>query len=459
MARYLLEISPGQEQYVMSSLAKLGVAAPKPAFNHISITIPDSLVRQVKAIPGVKSIKADELSAIRVWNEPIVPLSELPGVGEPSPFTQIQVAEPSIIYKPMAVEAKFSTFLHLLTTTPRKGGGPLAAFRYAAAADVGKEKTSTGVTRQMVGAEMAEAAGITGKGIKIAVLDTGTSYDALFQGTFIGGKSSMPGQPLPWDEVGHGQWCNTCIAGRPFSIKLGQSRGMFLKGVAPGATVAAFKVLGGGMGLGFTSSILGGLQNAMEWGADIVSMSLGGSEPDDYTTEPECMAIEEMANKGIIVVVAAGNSGPGSGTINCPGNSPDALTVGAVDVANNVASFSSRGPTKNGEVKPDVVCPGVDILSTSCGYIAAMQARSDGPPSLAAISGTSMATPHASGVVALGLQYARSVGKNLTGKSIKEAMYFYGDQQGNKTSDRGWGMLTWPILKRYIDEYLTLGGG
>lgn len=424
MGKYLVQVKPGQEEYVIAGLAKLGITAPKATFGYISITIPESLLSRVATVPGIAAVKTDELSAIR-------------------------------LYTAMPVETKFSEFLHLLTSHPLTG--PFKALRFAAAVDEGKVRTPTSTSRKMIGADIAENEGITGKGVKVAVLDTGTAYDILFQGTFIGGKSSMPGQPLPWDEVGHGTWCNTCIAGRPFTVRGGQSAGMFLKGAAPDSKVAAFKVLGGGLGLGFTSSILGGLKNAEEWGADVISMSLGGAEPDDYLSEPQCQAIADLTNKGIIIVVAAGNSGPGDMTIGCPGNAPDSLTVGAVDMDNNVADFSSRGPTKGGLIKPDVVAPGVDILSTSCGYIAAMQFKSDGPPSLACISGTSMATPNAASVVALGIQYARKLGKKLTTDHIKEAMYRYGDMNGNQTPDRGWGLITWEIIRRYIDQNLSAG--
>lgn len=425
MGKYLVQVKPGQEEYVISGLAKLGISAPRANFGYISITVPEAMLSRVSQVAGIASVKTDELSAIR-------------------------------LYTAMPVETKFSEFLHLLTSHPLTG--PLKAFRFAAAVDEGKERTPTSVSRKMIGADTAENEGITGKGVKVAVLDTGTAYDVLFQGTFIGGKSSMPGQPLPWDEVGHGTHCNTTIAGRPFTVPAGQSGGMFLKGAALDAKVAAFKVLGGGLGLGFTSSILGGLKNAEKWGADVISMSLGGAEPDDYLSEPQCQAIAELTKKGIIIVVAAGNSGPGSMTIGCPGNSPDALTVGAVDMQNNVATFSSRGPTKAGFIKPDVVAPGVDILSTSCGYIAAMQAKSDGPPSLACISGTSMATPNTASVVTLAIQYARKLGKVLTTDHIKEAMYLYGDMNGNQSIDRGWGLITWDIVRRYINENLSLGG-
>jgi|GEM_PF-3674892 len=249
----------------------------------------------------------------------------------------------------------------------------------------------------------------------------------------------------------HNTWCNTCIGGRPFKVLAGPARGALLKGGAPGAEVRPFKVLGGGIGVGMASWILAGLMNALHWKADIISMSLGGDEPDDYLNDPECQAITAMAQLGIICCIAAGNSGPGQMTVGGPGCSPDALTVGAVDIHGNIASFSSRGPTKAGFIKPDVVAPGVDILSTSNGYIAAMQ-LGDGPPQLAAISGTSMATPHAAYVTALAIEYARKKGKVLTTEHIKSAMSIYGDYASAKNNDYGWGLITYPILKAYIDQ-------
>jgi subtilisin family serine protease len=248
-------------------------------------------------------------------------------------------------------------------------------------------------------------------------------------------------------------WCNTCIGGRPFKVLAGPARGALLKGGALGAEVRPFKVLGGGIGIGMSSWILRGLMDALAWGADIISMSLGGPEPDDYLSDPECQSITALTKLGKICCIAAGNSGPDQMTVGGPGNCPEALTVGAVDIHGNIASFSSRGPTKAGLIKPDVVAPGLDILSTSAGYIAAMQ-LGDGPPQLAAISGTSMATPHAAYVSALALEYARKKGKTLTTDHIKAAMSMYGDFAEAKSNNYGWGIITYQILRTYIDENL-----
>jgi subtilisin family serine protease len=101
-------------------------------------------------------------------------------------------------------------------------------------------------------------------------------------------------------------------------------------------------------------------------------------------------AVEGLTAAGIFVVGAAGNSGPACGSVaDPPAPYPQTLTVGAVDRDDRLADFSSRGPTPDGRTKPDVVAPGVDILSALPGGGYGTE------------SGTSMATPHVSGVVAL----------------------------------------------------------
>jgi len=228
-----------------------------------------------------------------------------------------------------------------------------------------------------------------------------------------------------------------------------------MKGVAPEADVLMVKCLGYGIGMGWTSGILRAMMDAFEWRADVISMSLGSEYTEIPVEEiPECRAIEMLSQQGIITVVANGNSGPAERTVGSPANSPHALSIGAVSYPDGViADFSSRGPTAENQIKPDCVAPGVDILSSTAtlSLIDNMQFM-DGPR-LAAISGTSMATPHVAGLVALALQYSRSIGKNLTLQGIKEALSLYGDQP-EKGNDYGWGLITYPLLKRYIEENL-----
>ena len=163
-------------------------------------------------------------------------------------------------------------------------------------------------------------------------------------------------------------------------------------GVAPGADLAAGKVCGA-FGCP-TSAILAGMEWAYNISADVVSMSLGG--PAFYYDILAQMA-DWLSDQGITVVIAAGNSGPDYFTVESPGISKKAITVGAATKAWTVAYFSSSGPSPVGYYpKPDVAAPGMAVSSSV-------------PPALAffpdfpyeAWAGTSMATPHVSGVVAL----------------------------------------------------------
>jgi serine protease AprX len=126
-------------------------------------------------------------------------------------------------------------------------------------------------------------------------------------------------------------------------------------------------------------------------------MSLGSDEH----SQAICDAVSNAVKKGKIVVCAAGNSGPKGGTIGCPSDNKDAITVGAVDPADYLCSFSSRGPVKDGSVKPDVVAPGFQVVS--CRASGIMENKAIGQYYLAQ-SGTSMACPMVSGTVALMVQ-------------------------------------------------------
>jgi subtilisin family serine protease len=251
--------------------------------------------------------------------------------------------------------------------------------------------------------------GINGSGMIIAILDTG--IDASHPDLYIGNQSKViaarsfvdlnfdgePDEP-PEDGHGHGTHCAGIAAGAGNYMPE-------IRGVAPGALLLNGKVLSN-MGWGYDSWIIQGIEWAVNNSADIISMSLGGLAWHGY--DPLVDAVNKAFEKGVVVVVAAGNEGPGLFTVASPGVAPGALTVGAYDVDyQTIAWFSSRGPTVNLTVKPDVVAPGVDILS----------ARASGtymgePGTLYHIyaSGTSMATPHVAGFAALVKQLLNMTG-------------------------------------------------
>ncbi|MEU5696386.1 S8 family serine peptidase [Actinosynnema sp. NPDC020468] len=256
-------------------------------------------------------------------------------------------------------------------------------------------------TRQ-IGAPAAWDAGYTGKGVKVAVLDTGVDgAHADLAGREIAEKNFTT-DPDNTDSVGHGTHVAATIA----------SRDAKYRGVAPDASLLDGKVcFSGGCA---ESWILAGLQWAVDQGADVVNLSLGGA--DRPGLDPLEEAVNALsASSGTLFVVAAGNSGA-PGTVGSPGSADAALTVGAVDRDDSVASFSSRGPRAGDDaVKPDVTAPGVGIVAAKSG---AGTIGDPVDPTHVALSGTSMATPHVAGAAALLAQQH----PDWTGARIKAAL-------------------------------------
>ncbi|MCH8942387.1 MAG: S8 family serine peptidase [Bacteroidetes bacterium] len=269
--------------------------------------------------------------------------------------------------------------------------------------------------------------GLTGKNIKIGILDTGIDYLHQDLGGGIGpGFKVLGGFDLinndndPMDDNGHG----THVAG------IAAANGTSLKGVAPDANLYAFKVLDN-TGSGLTSIVIAGIERALDPDQDtntndavnIISMSLGGpGDPDD----PVSQAVDNATSAGVISIIAAGNSGPLYQTIGSPGNSRTALTVGATDNNDVIADFSSRGPSNNiFGIKPDILAPGVGINSTKMGggYIS--------------YNGTSMATPHVSGAAALILE----LHPNWTPAMIKSVLMVTAKDIGKDIWTQGNGRL------------------
>ncbi len=248
----------------------------------------------------------------------------------------------------------------------------------------------------MIGATAVAATyGVTGAGVKVAVIDTGIDYTHPDLGgcfgaacRVIGGYDFVNLDSDPRDDQGHGTHVAGIIAANGT-----------LKGVAPGATLLAYKVLDA-FGSGYTSDVIAGLEQAVLDGADVANLSLGGGgSPSD----PGSQALDNATAAGMLSVVAAGNSGYSYQTIQSPGVARTALTVGATDKSWQMADFSSRGYVLDGDqfvMKPEVVAPGVDIRST----VPTTGVHGD-PTGYKILSGTSMATPHVAGSAALLLQW------------------------------------------------------
>jgi len=243
-----------------------------------------------------------------------------------------------------------------------------------------------------------------------AVIDTGidAAHADLDGGKVLAFKDFVNGRPEPYDDEGHGTHVAATIAGD------GSARADRLyAGVAPAAGLVGVKVLaadGGGTMENVAAGIDWVVQNKDVYGIEAINLSLGASGCADGT-DITSVAVNNAVDAGLVVVVAAGNEGPGTCTIGSPGAAAKAITVGAMaDTAAggfSQADFSSRGPTVDGRVKPDVSGPGVGITS----------ALANTAGDYAAYSGTSMATPFAAGVALL----ARDANATVTPQQVKDA--------------------------------------
>ena len=258
---------------------------------------------------------------------------------------------------------------------------------------------------------------ITGKGVVVAVLDTGIDYAHpdlggtknrvndlanITAGThkrIIGGYNYATSTGDFWDGHGHGTHC-AGIVGANGTVK----------GVAPDVKFRIYKVLSDA-GWGSDSWVISGVEAATDPDddgdtsdhSDVISMSLGGfGHPDDAL----CEACDDAQAAGVLVAVAASNEGPAYETLGAPGNARKVVSVGATFKDDALVSFSSIGPSPVMQIKPDVVAPGVYIYSTY---------RNQGYTTM---SGTSMATPHVAGAAALLVQSHRS----WTSDQVKQAL-------------------------------------
>ncbi|MCP3818999.1 S8 family serine peptidase [Streptomyces sp. A3M-1-3] len=282
-----------------------------------------------------------------------------------------------------------------LTSEQRGTGSRTTASGVARVWLDGVRKASLDKSVKQIGADKAWAAGYDGKGVKIAVLDTGVdATHADLAGQVVGEKNFTPAADAK-DRFGHGTHVASIAAGT------GAKSGGKYKGVAPGATLLNGKVLDDS-GSGDDSGILAGMEWAVAQGADIVNLSLGGLDTPE--TDPLEAGVNKLsAEKGVLFAIAAGNDGEfGPGTVGSPGSADAALTVGAVDDSDKLAEFSSTGPrVGDSAIKPDVTAPGVDTTAAAAPGSVIDQEVGQNPPGYLTISGTSMATPHVAGAAAL----------------------------------------------------------
>ncbi|MEV0612682.1 S8 family serine peptidase [Nonomuraea sp. NPDC050404] len=247
---------------------------------------------------------------------------------------------------------------------------------------------------EQIGAKQAWQQGLTGKGVTVAVLDSGYDPDHPELKDVVVASRNFSEDADVRDTLGHGTHVASIVAGA----------GEKYRGVAPDAKLAVGKV---GTAAGPTdSAILAGMRwAALEVKAKIVSMSFGSGDTPDL--DPLEQAVNELSEKtGTLFVAGSGNSSDW-GAVLSPGSADAALTVGAVDREGKLADFSSQGPREGDHaIKPDLTAPGVEIMAAKLGggHIA--------------YSGTSMATPHVAGAAAILAQRH----PDWTGAQLKAAL-------------------------------------
>jgi len=299
--------------------------------------------------------------------------------------------------------------------------------------------------------------GYTGEGISIAIIDTGIDplhvglndfdddpttndpkvvafYDALDDSGDDGS-----GETEPYDDQGHGSHCAGISAGTGAVDEnpIGGDDSKPYRGVAPDAWLVGVKVLDEG-GSGSFAEVMRGMEwtidNKIKYNIRAASMSLGGVWLVELTQEQEeriTHLANEMVAAGISLMIAAGNSA-GYGTIGTPGAAKDVITVGATEDSKDLAVYSSKGPTHEGQIKPNVAAIGSAVMS--------VEANSGN--GYASYSGTSMATPMVAGMAVLLLQANPDL-QPLMIRTILESTseFMWLSHPVRPNNDYGWGFV------------------
>ena len=285
--------------------------------------------------------------------------------------------------------------------------------------------------KQIIHCAPAYQQNLTGRGVGVAILDTGIFPHRDFGGRIAAYQDFLHSRPRPYDDNGHG----THIAGIVGGSGL-ESKGLY-QGVAPGCHFIILKVLDH-RGNGSASDVLAGLQwireNKEQYNIRLVNISVGSFSKKGMSENSALVkGVNAAWDAGLVVVVAAGNNGPRPMTITTPGISRKVITVGcsddnqAVDVlGSKMIDYSGRGPTRACICKPDIITPGSRICSC------------DNKPGCYCIkSGTSMSTPIATGAIALLLEKY----PQMSNKDVKLRLRESTDDLGLPKNQQGWGLL------------------
>ena len=277
---------------------------------------------------------------------------------------------------------------------------------------------------------------IDGHGVTTAVLDTGISPHPDLKGRIVAFGDMLYGKKRMYDDNSHGTHVAGIIAGSG-----GLSSGLYA-GIAPASQIVAVKVLdqkGEGKIRFLIEGIKAILRNRDKWQIRIVNISIGTLPHQGDEEEMELMRwVDRLWDEGLVVVTAAGNFGPRSGTVTIPGISKKVITVGASDDGNQKdrygkvgTNYSGRGPTSECVCKPDLVAPGSYIRSCN-GF-----SQKKNQKAYSVKSGTSMSAPVVSGAVALLLSKYPDM-KNV---EVKLRLLMSADDMGKDPNIQGRGLL------------------
>lgn len=274
--------------------------------------------------------------------------------------------------------------------------------------------------------------------VTIAVLDTGVGRHPDLQGCVVCFRDFVGYRNLMYDNNGHGTHVCGILCG---SGLLSDGR---YAGMAPGTKLAVGKVLDE-RGDGSTEAMLKGLDWILDvknqYNIRILNISVGIGDLESWEKERALKnKIEQVWDSGILVVCAAGNKGPGNGTISAVGSSYKVVTVGCHDGSygrdnpGRCETYSGRGDLAGEVRKPDLVAPGTEVISCNANF-RRMNGRIKN--AYTAKSGTSMATPIVSGAAALTFRKY----PEMTNEECKQKMQLTADDLGIPWNRQGWGMI------------------
>jgi hypothetical protein len=275
-------------------------------------------------------------------------------------------------------------------------------------------------------ADWGQSLGFTGQGIKVGFVDSGVDYKHPDLAAAIGGYVDTTGAGLK-DEDGHGTGTASMVGAQGyyvFNSIIGQY--MQVRGMAPDAKIYEAKVFD--KFVGWDSNIIAGIEWAVSNDVDILSCSVGTFDLLSSGNDALSLAMEKAAEHGVTVFIAAGNEGPGQGTVAAPATAQGVISVGAstfyrefsqegflmpINGAwknSQVIDWSSRPPTADGRMNPDIMAPGAFGWALAPTYYLSYS----GSKGVQEFGGTSQATPVAAGCTALLMSAYMNLTKSTT---------------------------------------------